>query len=132
MALTFKELEDKIESSYKLGTSTEEAESLAAAFLHAQLDVSERLKAASLDTSMRKSGLKAIRAAVYLEAAKAGDKKPSDVMLQAMVDSHEIVQQEQDAYDKAVAESEHLERYYNIFTNAHIYYRGIAKGSFNV
>ena len=130
MASTFSQLEAKIEASYTEGTSTEQAELLAAEFLHAQLHVSDLLKSASLDASMRKSGLKAIRAAVYLEAAKASDKKPSDVMLAAMVDSHEIVQQEQEAYDKAIAESEYLERYYNIFQNAHIYYRGIAKGNF--
>jgi hypothetical protein len=127
-----KELEASIQASYEAGTTMEEAERLAAKTLSAQFAVSERLKSASLDTSMRKSGLKAIRAAVYLENATKTDKKPSDVLLAAQVDVHEVVQAEQDAYDRAVAESEALERYYNIFQNAHIYYRGVAKGSFGV
>lgn len=134
MASTFeqfcKNLEIKIQKSYEEGTSLEEAERLAAEFLVAQIRVSEALKAASLDSSMRKSGLKAIRAAVYLENATKSDKKPSDVLLSAMVDVHEVVQSEQDAHDKALAESESLKRYYDIFVNAHIFYRGVAKGSF--
>jgi hypothetical protein len=125
-----KNLELKIQRSYEEGTSLEEAERLAAEFLHAMLNISDKLKAASLDASMRKSGLKAVKAAVYLEAANAKDKKPSDTLLNAMVDVHEIVQQEQEAYDKALVEAESLHRYYDIFNQAHIYYRQTSKGSF--
>lgn len=125
-----KNLEIKIQKSYEEGTSLEEAERLAAEFLVAQIRVSEALKAASLDSSMRKSGLKAIRATVYLEAAREGDRKPSDTLLNAVVDVHEVVQTEQNELDKNTSESEALKRYYDIFTHAHVFYRGVARGNF--
>lgn len=123
-------LETKIETSYKEGTTVEGAERLAAEFLHAQLLVSSVLKKVDLDARMKKSGVKGVRAAVYLEKAKEGDKKPSDVMLNALVDTNEIVQKQQDLLDTAESDKAELERYYDIFCNAHIFYRGIAKGRF--
>lgn len=123
-------LENKIETSYKEGTTVEGAERLAAEFLHAQLLVSSALKKVDLDARMKKSGVKGVRAAVYLEKAKEGDKKPSDVMLNALVDTNEIVQKQQDLLDTAESDRAELERYYDIFCNAHIFYRGIAKGRF--
>jgi hypothetical protein len=47
-----------------------------------------------------------------------------------MIDNHEIVVSEQDSLDKAEVNAEELERYYSIFQNAHIFYRGISKGKF--
>lgn len=133
--MSFKELcqqlENKIQQSYTEGVTLEVAEKLAAEFLHVQMIISTELKKADLDARMRKTGVKALRAAIYMEAATKDPKKPSDVLLQAMVDMNELVQKEQNEYDKAEVETADLERYYNIFQNAHIYYRGIAKGNFN-
>lgn len=124
----FKKYEDKIISAYETGVSLEEAERLATEFLHAQLQVSRALKAADLDARMRRSGMKALKAAVYLEGAKKGDKKPSDVMLNAEVDAHEVVQQQQDEFDKAEVERDELERLYNVFREGHIHFRGVSRG----
>lgn len=124
------QLEAKIQASYEEGVTLETAEKLAAEFLYAQLAVSAELKLIDLDSRMRKSGLKGVRAGVYMDAATKDPKKPSDVMLQAIVDMHEIVQEEQKKLDEAEADRDELERYYNIFLNAHVYYRGIAKGRF--
>lgn len=123
-------LEAKIQDSYEQGVTIPEAERLASEFLHAQLKVSEELKKADLDARTRKSGVKAIKAAVYMEAATKDPKKPSDVMLQAIVDLNDIVQGEQRAFDEAEVDFAELERYYNIFQNAHIHFRSLAKGSF--
>lgn len=132
--MTFKEfcaaMEDKIISSYESGVSLEEAERLAAEFLHAQIKVSRELKEADLSTRMRKSGLKAVRAAVYLEGATGSEKKPSDVLLNAQVDTNELVSGEQDAYDKAEVALAELERLHSVFREAHIFYRGVSKGRF--
>lgn len=125
-----KSLEKKIQNAYTEGVTMEEAEKLAAEFLFAQIRISEALKTADLSARMRKSGVKAVRAAVYLDGAKQGDKKPSDVLLQAQVDTNELVSGEQDALDQAEVERDELERYYNIFQNGHIYFRGVAKGAF--
>lgn len=125
-----KKLEDKITDSYTEGVTLEQAERLAGEFLAAQLAVSTQLKKADLDSRMRKTGVKAVRAAIYLEGATKGEKKPSDVLLAAQVDSDQLVIGEQKAYDEAEVEKDELDRYYNIFREAHVYFRGIAKGRF--
>lgn len=124
------DLEKQIQESYESGVTMDDAEKLAAKFLYAQLQVSAELKKADLDSRMRKSGLKAVRAAIYMEGATKDPKKPSDVMLGSMVDMNELVIGEQEGFDTAEVNRDELERYYNIFSNAHIYYRGIAKGKF--
>lgn len=126
----FKELEDIIEVAYSEGVTLEQAERLAAKFLHAQLQVSSQLEALDLDARMRKSGLKAIRAAVLLQEVQSHDKKPADSMLAAIVDSNSIVETEQRGLDEAEVRRDALERNYDIFNNAHIYFRGVAKGNF--
>lgn len=123
-----KKLEKKIVDSYEEGVTVIEAEKLASEFLYAQLAVSSELKKADLDSRMKKSGVKAIRAAIYMQGATSGDKKPSDVLLQAQVDMNELVTGEQQAFDLAEATRDDLERYYNIFREAHIHFRGISRG----
>lgn len=124
------ELEKSIETAYNDGVTMEEAEKLASKFLYAQLQITKELKDRSLDARMRKAGVKAIRAGAYLEAASKGDKKPTEAALAAIVDSHPIVQKEQDALDLSEVSREELERYYDIFENGHIFMRGVAKGTF--
>jgi hypothetical protein len=134
--MNFKEfcqkLEDKIQSTYTVGVTMEQAEHLAAEFLHAQMTVSKQLKSADLDSRMRKTGVKAVRAAIYMEASTKGDKKPTEAALAATVDMNEVVQSEQNEFDKSEVERNDLDRLYSVFQNAHIYYRGIAKGTFGV
>lgn len=131
--MKFKELCEKLEASiqsaYEEGVTVDQAERLASEFLYAQLIVSEELKKADLDARTRKSGVKAIKAAVYMEAATKDPKKPSDVMLQAIVDLNDMVQGEQRSFDEAEVEFSALERYYNVFQNAHVHFRNVAKGS---
>lgn len=125
-----KKLETKIQESYETGVSLQEAERLAGEFLYALIKVSDELRITDLDARTKKAGVKAIRAAVYLEAATKDPKKPSDVMLSALVDTSELVQGEQDRLDMAEVDRDALERYYNIFNQAHLHFRAIAKGSF--
>ncbi len=126
----FETLEAKIQNTYTEGTTLENAERLAAEFLGAQMQVANQLQKIDLDARMRKSGVKAVKAAIYMEAATKTEKKPSDVMLQAIVDMDKVVQSEQDGLDTAEVERASLERYYDIFVNAHIFFRGVAKGNF--
>lgn len=127
----FKALEKIIEEAYEGGVTMEQAERHAARFLAAQIGLSEQLLTADLDARMRKTGLKAVKAAVYLENATKGEKKPSDVLLQAVVDTDGAVSGEQEDFDRAEASKDNLERLYGICREAHVYFRGIAKGSFN-
>lgn len=132
--MTFQELcsslEEKIKQSYEEGVTTEMAERLAGEFLYAQLRVSAELKTADLDSRMQKSGLKAIRATVYMEAAAKGDKKPTETAIQSIIDTDKTVANNQDSLDAAEVSRDDLKRYYDIFQNAHVHFRTIAKGTF--
>lgn len=126
-----KSYEEKIQSAYQSPVNLQEAEILAGEFLHAQILVSDALKQADLDTRMRKSGLKAIRASVYLNKAFQDGKKLSDMMLEQMVNTDSLAQGEQDGFDRAEAERNDLERYFNIFQNAHVFFRGVSRARFD-
>lgn len=124
------ELTNQIKDSYEQGTTLEEAEKLAGKFLYAQIQVSEELKKSDLDSRMRKSGLKSLRSAIYIDAVSKSEKKPTEAALEAMITSDDVVIGSQNAFDTAEANRDSLERYYNIFREAHIHFRSIAKGSF--
>lgn len=128
----YEELEQNIKSAYESAVSPEEAERLAAKFLLAQLEAGRELAALDLDSRMKKTGLKSLKAAVYLESCSKGEngKKPTEATLAALVDSDKLVCQEQVAYDTAEVERDKLDNYLNIFREAHIFFRGVSKGRF--
>lgn len=132
--MSLKELCDDLEKTaqnvYENGVALDEAEKLAAVYLSALLQISNEIKKMDLDARMRKTGIKALKATVYLDECAKADKKPTEAMLTALVDSNKYVQGEQDKYDQAEVEKEALIRYYDVFNNAHIYFRGVAKGKF--
>lgn len=128
--ISFEELQADIMKAYEEGTTLEQAERLAAKFLGAQMQVADRLKVVDLDCRMRKSGLKAVKAAIYIQEATKGDKKPTEAMLSATVDRNELVTGEQEAFDIAEVEREMLQNYFSIFREAHVYFRGVSKGRF--
>lgn len=124
------ELTIDIQYAYDNSISLDFAEKLAAKFLIGQIEAGKELQAADLDTRMRKSGLKAVKAAVYVEAATKSEKKPTEAMLSATVDMDKLVVGEQQAFDCAEVWKNQLENYIDVFRNAHIYFRGMAKGRF--
>lgn len=132
--MNFKELcvrlEEEIVESYTVGVTAEKAEKLAGQFLHAQMKVSEELRKADLDSRARKTGVKAIRAAIYLDIVQKSEKKPTESQIAATIDTDTIVSGEQSAFDEAEVTRDELERYYNIFIQAHVHFRTIAKGTF--
>lgn len=126
----FEELKSDIQKAYEEGVTLEHAERLAAKCLHIQITLSNELSLVELDARMNKSGLKAVRAAIYLDSATKTDKKPSDVMLEAIVNTNEIVKNEQDRLDAAEVKRDELERAFSVCKEAHLYFRGVAKGRF--
>lgn len=122
-------LEEKIKDAYEQSITITEAEKLAGEFLHAQMYIARALQTRSLDARMRKQGVKAIRAGVYLEGAMAGDKKPSDVLLNAQVDADERVKLAQGQFDTAEVEAEALQNYFRIFESAHVYFRQLSRSN---
>jgi len=126
----YEELSADIQKAYEGGTTLEEAERLAAKFLGAQMWLVPELQRAGLDARMRKAGVKAIKSAVRIEEIKKFDKKPTEGALEDAVNLNELVRGEQTALDEAEVLVEMLNNYLSIFTNSHIFFRGIAKGSF--
>lgn len=123
-------LEKEIQDSYENGVSPEEAERLAGKFLKAQITISSELTNDDRNMRMRKSGLKAVKAAAYLNEVKKSDKKPSDTYLDHVISSDDIVKEQQNQLDEAEISHAELIRLLQIFANAHIHYRSIAKGTF--
>ena len=124
------ELMDSIIKSYEEGVSLDEAERLASKLLFAQALISERLRTADLDSRMKKSGLKAAKAAVYADIISKSEKKPTESALEHALNADEIVTAAQDAFDTAEVDRDELERYYNIFKEAHVHFRRVAGGRF--
>lgn len=127
----FSALRSIVERAYEQGIGLDEAERLASKTLGVQLHIAEQLAIADLDARMKKNGLKAIKAAVYMEAATRGDKKPSDSFLENVVTLDTNVTSQQDIFDRADAYKQSLETYMGIFRDAHIHFRTLAKGAFN-
>lgn len=123
------ELEEDIKNAYEGEITISDAEKLAAKFLGAQMVLARELSVVDLSARMRKSGTKAVRAAVYLNEATATEKKPSDVLLNAKVDSNELVEKSQKELDEAEVESDLIQNYLNISKEGHIYFRGLCRNS---
>lgn len=119
-----------IQRAYEESPTLEEAEKYAALFLDAQIRVGTELAKASLDARMRKSGTKALKASVLLDAATKGDKKPADSLLTAIVDSDQMVQESQGGLDRAEVNVGELENYLHVFKESHLFFRSISRGKF--
>ena len=123
-----KELEELIISAYNTSLTLDEAEKLSANFIHAMLQVSSELSNADLDARTRKSGVKAVRAAIYLGIVQGADKKPTENMIESTINTNELVASEQSALDAAEVYKSELERYYDIFNQAVFHFRNASKG----
>lgn len=123
-------LEKLITDSYQNGVTMSQAEMLSGQFLEAQLLVSRELTAADLDSRMRKTGVKAIRAAIYLEERSKPEAKLTEGTLSAIIDSHQLVIEEQNSLDKVESERDELKRLLDVFSNAHVFYRNVMKGDY--
>jgi hypothetical protein len=126
-----KKLEAKIIDSYESGVTIDAAERLAGEFLSAMIRVSDELKVSDLDSRMKKSGVKSIRAAIYTDAKSKPDVKLTEAAVEHLINLNNVVQNEQISLDKAEVDRDSLERYYNIFKEAHLHYRSISKGRFD-
>jgi hypothetical protein len=127
---TLVEIRQKIEQAYETGVTMPEAEKLAAMSLSHSLALADELKKANLDARMKKHGVKAVRAAVYMEELKKHDKKPAEAYLENAVNLSELVEKAELSYAEAEVEANHLEAYVGVLKESHIYYRGIAKGNY--
>ncbi len=128
---TYKDLVAEIEKASDEGLTMEHAERVAATALFVMNSLSELLTGADKNARMRKQGLKAIRSAVRQEEIKRHDKKPTEGQLDDVVNLDSMVQAEETGFDEADAIRDELERQFSIAKESHLYFRSIAKGSFN-
>ena len=128
--MNIQDLSKIIQEAYETEVTMGEAEKHAARFLSMQIQLSSSLKETDLDARMRKTGLKTLKAAVYLKEATKTEKKPSDVMLEAMINQDKLVISAQDELDAAEVLRNELQSQYDICREAHIFFRGISKGRF--
>lgn len=124
-------LVEQIQKASEEGVTMEHAERVAGQALTVMNSLSERLKELDKDRRMRKRGLKAIRSAVRTEEVKRWDKKPTEGALEDVINLSPIVASEEEAFDNAEVETEECERQFGIAKESHLYFRSIAKGSFN-
>lgn len=129
--MDYKNLEKKIIESYTEGVTLDAAEKLAGEFLEAQIRISEELTKLDLSARVHKAANRQNRAEVFVKEATKGDKKPSDTLLNALVESDEIVKSSQAEQDFAEAERDEIDRLFSIFKDAHLHFRAIAKGKFD-
>jgi hypothetical protein len=124
------ELKTIIENAYNEGVTVLEAEKLAAKTLVVRLELSQELKVVDLDSRMKKHGVKVTRADAYMSEIKKHDKKPVESYLEAVISTDGNVIEAEHDYAKADVHREMIENYLDIFKDAHIYFRGIAKGTY--
>ena len=127
----FEALVQIVKAAYVTGTTMEEAERHAARFLEAQLNVCAELAKLDIDARMKKNGMKAARAQCYIDECSKSEKKPSDTFLEQQVQLNTTVCAAVDLFERADARRENLTLYLGVFKDAHIYFRSIAKGTFN-
>lgn len=124
-----RELEELIQAAYTDNLTLDQAEKLAGNFLHALLQVSSELSKVDLDARTRKAGVKAIRAGAYLEIIQNSEgKKPTEAQIAAIIETNVLVISQQSESDAAEVLKAELERFYDIFNQAHIYFRQMSKG----
>ncbi len=126
----YETIKSEIMRAYEEGVSMPEAEKLAALTLAARIEISEEIKAADLDAKMRKQGVKAVRGGFYLKIIKREEKKPTEAMIAAEIETYEEVNAEEAQLSVAEVESARLKSMLDLFKDAHLYFRQICKGTF--
>lgn len=130
--MSFKSLTESMENKLlaaQEGVTAEMAEKLAFEFLSALLKVSAELRKADMNSRMRKSSVKSLRAALYLDIVQKSEKKPTEAAITAVLDTDSLVTGEQNGLDEAEVDKAELMRLEDIYKNAHILLRGLAKGN---
>ena len=95
-----------------------------------RLTLADELRVTDLDARMKRHGVKAVKAAVYTQEVAKHEKKPSEGFLENAVNLDKMVADEESAYAQADTTKDQLANYLDIFKDAHIYFRGIAKGNY--
>lgn len=121
----------EIQKSEEQSITINEAERNAALSLAAMVELSAWLKIEDKNRRMRKSGLKAIKAAIRLEAVQKQEKKPTEGALEDLVNVNPDYRAAEELYDDAEATVAELDRQFDISRESHLYFRTISKAAMN-
>lgn len=124
-----KELETIIQNAHENSLTLDEAEKASANFIHAMMQVSFELSKADLNARTRKSGVKAVRAAIYLDIVQKSDKKPTETAIESMINIDPLVASEQAALDDAEVLKAELERLWDVYNQSVFHFRNSSKGA---
>lgn len=124
------ELKSIIEKAYTEGVTVMESERLAALTLSTRLELADMIKVKDLDARMKKNGVKVVRANAYMNEITEHEKKPSEGYLDHAINQDPLVRAEEKQYAEAEVECDRLTTYNDVFKDAHIYFRSIAKGNY--
>lgn len=124
------ELKQSIERAYAEGVTMQEAERLAAKTLSVRMMLADSIQVADLDARMRRHGVKAVRASAYMEELSKHEKKPAEGFLENAVNLNPDVAQEEREYATVDTEKDRFFTYLGIMADAHIFFRNVAKGSY--
>lgn len=124
------ELKTAIDAAYENGVTMPEAEKLASMALSYRIAIADELRSIDIDSRMKKHGVKAVRAAVYMEELKKHEKKPAEAYLENAVNISDLVEKAEREFAEADVTREHLENYMSVLADAHVYFRQIAKGNY--
>lgn len=131
MKSNLEELKNVITRAYTEGVTVPEAEKYAAQTLMVRMEIAEQLKSVDLDARMKKHGVKAVRGEIYLEEIGKHEKKPNEAYLESVINLDGNVTAEELRYAKAEVESDYLHAMLGIFSDAHIYFRAVMKGTYD-
>ena len=126
----YKELTETINKAYEQGVTMQEAERLAARTLTIRIELTDQIKERDLDARMKKHGVKAIKARAFVEEIVKHEKKPTESQLDAAVNLSPLVEAAELLFAESETTKNQLEAYSDIFKDAHIFFRGVAKGQY--
>lgn len=128
--MDYESLISDIQHAAEEGVTMEEAEKIAAKALFVMNSLGEMRANSDRERRMRKKGLKAICSTVRLEEIQKHEKKPTEGALDDAVNLHKDAQHNQDLYDDSEVTLNEMDYKFDIAKEAHIYFRGVAKGRF--
>lgn len=123
-------LKKDIQRAYAEGVTILAAEKLASKTLLARMALADAIQVLDLDARMKRQGVKAERGSLYSSIVAESEKKPTETAIESMINTSLTVVAAEQTYAEADTSKDRLHTYSDIFKDAHIFFRSVAKGTF--
>ncbi len=124
-----KDMTDKMKIIKEVGVDSSTADALAADFALARLAAIEVRKEIELKAKLKKTSVEAVRGSIYLDIVSKSEKKPTESMLEHILNTDKIVVGEENSLAKLEVETKALTEYADIFKDMHILCRKKVDGN---